>query len=289
MGSASRYWQLVRLTGAGQRRVDEITSAKTFFQQQFAELVDQSDVADPAIQRTLINLLRSPNTAALGDLAERCLRCLISHQIEQVCVQLAAKFGDRHGFTCTDLLPFVLDDGVQLMSQSLLQNQRQNNIPNQYRPLAAEILQTFDPNRASLNTWVMRQVRHHRELRAFLREHGVYLATDWGILNDTSPEQMRRIFTEFHRLSATEITLAYQLLRGYHEVYRSDRLQQRQQQIIRGKEACPPPTPDQLSRIAQFLQTQSITLSPPAILSSLQTIASQLRQYRLHRLGTRIK
>lgn len=259
--------------------MEEVPSAKAFFFQQFADLLTQSNVLDASVQRQLWQWLQAAGAVeqANREPAEYCLRCLISHQIEQACVQLAAKFGARHGFTRSDLLPFVLDDQLPISKRQ---------VSTSYRSLACQILQTFNPDKAGLSTWVVRQVRHHPELRVFLRERGVYLATDWGILNDTQPDQLRRILAEFHALTPTEIEFAYHLLRGYHAVYRHDRLQRRQLGQLRGKETCVPPTLDQLTRIADFVQIQlALTFSPEEMLSKLQSLAAQLRQYRLHRLG----
>ena len=279
MGPALRYWQLVQLDSMGQQRVEEVPIAKAFFCQQFADLFTQSKASDALIQKRLWQWTQAEGAATKTNqqAAEYCLRCLISHQIEQVCIQLEAKFGARHGFTRFDLLPFVLDDQLPA---------RKRRVSTSYRSLACQILQTFNPDRAGLGTWVMRQVRHHPELRAFLRERGVYLATDWGILNDARPEHLRRILAEFYWLTPTEIEFAYHLLHGYHTVYRHDRLQKRQLGLLKGKETCAPPTLDQLTRIAQYLQTQlSLTFSAEALLSKLQILAAQLRQYHLHRLG----
>jgi predicted RNase H-like nuclease len=281
MGSASnywRYWRLVRLDGMGQRRVEEVASARAFFQDRFAAV---QSISDALIQREL-QLLRESTNSADRQQAEWCLRCFISQQIEQVCVQLELKFGSQHGFSRHDLFPFVLDD-----SGGAAERFPKEQVATQYRSLSSEILQTFDANRAGLSTWVTRQVRHHRELRRFLQEHGVYLATDWGILNDSSPELLRTVLTEFYVLTVAEVTPAYHLLQAFHQVYRHDRLQQRQLGRLQGRAVCTAPSLEQLTRIACYLQEQgmSSSLSHENILAQLQTIASQLRQYRLHRFG----
>lgn len=282
---ASKYWQLVRLDGTGGRRVEEVAIAKNFLQDRFPVLAAQPTVADAPIQRELMQVLRSSANLIDCQRAEYCLRCFISQQIEQVCVQLEVKFGMQHGFTRYDLFPFVLDDN--LVTNQRLSQASNERFSTQYRSLAVEILETFDIDRASLSTWVVRQVRHHRELRSFLHEHGVLLATDWGILNDTSPELLRSVLIEFYRLTLAEVTPAYQLLQGYHDVYRRDRLQQRQLGQLKSKEVCAAPSHDQLTRIAESLPAEipSASRSPDRLLSQLQKIASQLRQYRLHRLG----
>lgn len=280
MGSVSRYWRLVRLDTTGQCRVEEVAIAKTFFQQHFPELVNQSDISDTAVQRALLHLVRERQPSATSaanstspNCAELCLRCFISHCIEQTCVQLETKFGTQHGFSRYDLLLFVLDDEIASKTRP------------PYRSFASEILQTFDPDRAGLSTWVARQVRHHRDLRRFLHERGIYLATDWGILNDTSVGQLRQVLTEFYGLAPAEIEPACTLLQAYHQVYRGDRLQQRQQGLLKAKETCSQPTADQLTRIAQVIQGQ--LTAPPSewVLKKLQTLAARVRQYRLYILG----
>jgi hypothetical protein len=285
MGSASRYWQLVGIDASGKRKLQTIAIAKAFCRQQLGSLLEQADVSDSQIQHILLNLMYCEgmsSDSAIWNLAGCCLRCFISHQIEQACIQLETKFGAQHGFTRYDLFPFVLDD--QIPDEVPDPPLECSVVP--YRSLAVDILQTFDPQRARLGTWVFRQVRHHRELNVFLREHGVYLMSDWAILNDTKPEQLQRILSEFYTLTPEEIKHTYYLLEGYHKVYREDRWQQRQAGKLKGKQECLPPTLEQLTRMAHYLQTQlSLSLSNERILGMLKTIASQLRRYRIYSRG----
>jgi hypothetical protein len=256
MSRNARYWQLTRLDLTGHRKVAELPEAKAFFQQQFGD--DHDDLAPQAIQTQLLEL---SDRAPLADL---CLRCLISNQIEQVCIQLEQQFGLNHGFSRQDLFPLVLDDDGKL------------NANTQYISVARNILNTFDPSKGSLATWTIRLVKHHRELNQFLLESGVCLLSDWAILNDTNANKLRRVLTEFHTVSTAETAQAALLLAAYHAVYRADRLAQRQTGV-RG--ACPAPTEDQLQRMQQVLGEAQIT--PRRILAQLQQLASQLRQYRV--------
>jgi hypothetical protein len=279
MGSIVKYWRFVRMGTLGKRQVEEIALAKAFFQQQFADLVGQTDVPDASIQRQLWQMIQPNESSDQRQYAEWCLRCYISNQIEQSCLQLETQFGSEHGFTRYDLFPFVLDDvlDVRLRDKATASN------AVSYRSLATEILESFDPVKAGLSTWVTRLVRHHKELNAFLLERGVYLVSDWAILNDTTPKQVQRILADFHSLSAAEIQTAVHLLNAYHQVYRQDRLKQRQVGI---KGQCAPPTSEQLQRIATDLRkTASLTWSVEATLSQLQTLATQLRQYRIYVRG----
>jgi hypothetical protein len=269
MKATSRYWRLVTLKASGGRHIDELADARTFFQQQFGSASQHLMLSDGAIQRQLWQIAQD-ETSSDRVLAEQCLRCFISHQIDATCRQLAAQFGNAHGFSVNDLLVFVLDDGRPTRPD-----------PNStYVSLATEVLQTFDPDRAGLSTWVTRRVKHHRDLNQFLLQHGVYLVSDWAILNDTKPQQLHRILADFHGLTTSEIQPATQLLQAYHRVYRRDRLEQR---LAGHRGQCMTPTIDQLQRMADAVYHASkSSLSCETIMGNLQTLATYLRQYRIH-------
>lgn len=270
MGAASIYWRFLSIDAAGRRKSEQILTAKAFFQQQFPQFIAQPDVPDASIQRQLLQISSNPDTTNRLD-AQMCLRCFISSQIEQTCIQLESQFGENHGFTRYDLFPFVLDDVIVASPRS------------SYQSLAIEILQTFNPERGNLSTWTNRLVKHHRELNSFLLEHGVYLVSDWAILNDTNSKQLQRIFLEFHHLTPAESQQASTLLESYHAVYRRDRLASRMSKV-RGQ--CPLPTVEQLQRIAQIFHLKANeSLSAEDVMNLLQDIAELLRQYRIHVRG----
>jgi hypothetical protein len=287
MTAASRYWKLVRLDATGRRKVEEIVSAKAFFGQQFPDLATGSDVPDTVIQRQLLALLGDAQEAPVDEAtsylnAERCLRCFISSQIEQVCLQLEVQFGSDRGFTRYDLFPFVLDDTLDSLRGTRSQVSSSSN-PTTYTPMAIKILQTFEPERASLSTWTARLVKQHRELNDFLLEHGVYLVSDWAILNDTTVKQLQRILAEFHNFTSVEISRSSLLLESYHAVYRRERLKLRSSGV-KGK--CQPPSREQLQQIGHlFEQKAKLTLKSEEILERLQKLAERLRQYRIYARG----
>ena len=214
-----------------------------------------------------------------------------------MCVQLEGQFGSKHGFTRHDLFPFVLDADTPLR-----RSRRSARLG--YQSVTDSILKTYDPNRSSLSTWTVRLVRRNRELNRYLLECGVYLISDWAILNDTNTRQLQRILSDFHTLTETEIRDASQLLDAYHAVYRHDRLMQRQAGAV-GR--CAQPSTDQLQRMASHLQklenlNEQARLShppehqpdgaerpprnePPRLLAKLQQLAERLRLYRIHARG----
>jgi hypothetical protein len=262
-----QYWTLVYLTTFGERRVEIISEAQAFFQRVFLEQNDQM------VQRQLVELARSSSDESDRILAEWCLRCAISHQIQLACCRLATKFGEKHRFCTHDLLIFVLDN--------VRPGRNTDSQPTDYQSLADRILQTFNPDQSSLSTWVDRLVKQRRDIHQFLLEQGVYLASDWGILNDTTIAQLQKILSEFYCRTDAEVRAACQLLRSYHAIYRQDRLKAKLQGRARGK--CPPPTPEQQQRIARLLQTWG---EPPLpsdeLLDALTDMATGVRKYRLY-------
>lgn len=290
MSAASRYWNLIRIDAHRGYKREEIPEAKAFFLAHFPQFASGHDVPELFIQRQLWHWVRGEECD--GDtcrqtLAELCLRCYISKQIEQACIHLAAKFGIHHGFTRYDLFPFVLTDvavGESRRGRST-EEEAMNSFPpstpgtSTYKSLATEILQSFNPERGSLSTWTVRLVKHHRELKAFLLEHGVYLVSDWAILNDTTPEQLARILAEFHQRTVGEIQWASILLESYHAIYRCARLTSDR---TRNQGQCRLPTTEQLQEIAQkvYLKTHQM-LSAQEVMHRLQELAELLRQYRL--------
>jgi hypothetical protein len=287
MSSIARYWRLVRLDGTGNRRAETLTIAKEFFAQQFADEVSQGTGGDLMVQKRLVQVLQDPMTHLVDrSAAELCLRCFISHQIEQTCIQLEEQFGGMGGFTRRDLFAVVLDDDGRIADGQGRSAQTSNpgsDNRSAYQTLSSQILQTFDPDRAALSTFARRQIKQSSELTAYLLEHGIYLMSDWAILNNTRLEQVPRILEEFHGLSSNEIDAAVTLLKSYHAVYRHDRLQQRQLGRISGCSICTLPTTEQLIRMAQELVTPN--LSSETVLSQLQSLATRLRQYRIHVRG----
>lgn len=280
MKTASKYWNLVRLDSSGRVKITEVNQAQHFFRQQFIDRHKEEDLPDSLIQKDLVTKKNSQKEIAR--LAERCLRCFISHQIRQVCIQLDLQFGREHGFSRQDLFIYTLNDTLENFRDLTASS---STSTSQFKPLAVEILETFDPTKANLSTWTTRHVKQNRELQRFLLEQGVYLISNWAILNDTNEKQVKRILKEFHSLTPVEIEHANLLLLSYHAVYRRDRLKNRQ-----GKGGkCQAPTAEQLTQIAESIKQQGLVLSSKQTLLQLEQLANLLREYRIHARGGRMK
>lgn len=281
MNKISKYWNLQRLDSAGKLQTTEISQAKQFMMGQFANSIASETITDKLIQQELVAVRNSTSEQSM--IADRCLRCFISHQIKQACIQLESQFGQEHGFNRQDLFIYTLNDTLdnfrRLGTTRLVTK-------SQYKSLAVEILETFNPQKANLATWTSRYVKQNRELQRFLLEQGVYLISNWAILNDTNNKQVTRILSEFHNLTPREIQQFSILLTSYHHIYRRDRLKNLQSKG--GK--CPPPSTEQLERIAALIEQQTNLLSSPeSILSQLEQLANLLREYRIYVRGGKIK
>jgi hypothetical protein len=303
VGNACQYWTLLRLNAAGQARPQIMTQAQAFFQTQFA---DRPAPTEASIQAQLLTLARSQD--ADRELAALCLRCYISHQISWACRRLVKDFGCFYHFDLADLLPYGLEDDGQLhawrSASAILAIQPLANQPltnptsatrttltgetglpqrcpaKRYEPLGLKVLRTFQPGSGSLSGWTSRLLKTQPELVSFLLEQGLYLISDWAILNDTLPSQLEKLLMDFYQLSTLAVAQGRAILAVYRDIYWADR--QRQPAGLR----CPVPTAEQLQRMSAQLSAQfSFTYSSPTLLIKIQQIALYLRQYRIYRKG----
>ncbi|MGG6242681.1 hypothetical protein ACQ4N7_29080 [Nodosilinea sp. AN01ver1] len=248
-----RYWQLIRITSSGKYQAHLLTQVQEWLQQAFADSVNRADTQMTDFQKALLD--RWHSKAAQADLALLSLRCFVSHQIRDACDRLTQKFGKDYGFTTAELLAVVLDDD--------------GRSPSTYRPFTQQILESYDPAKAALSTWSNQLTCNHPELNQLLLEKGLYRASPWAILNDTSLEQVEKILRTFHLCSEYEVKAGRALLEQYKRVYCRDRLAQRQ---AGGPRRCQPPTPEHLREMN-------------ATLEQLKHLAELLRQYRIHVRG----
>lgn len=261
MGEVSRYWQFVGINAAGNRRIQAIAAAQSFFTAQFPDCTGE-EVIDAPIQQKLLKIMRSDSIAAsqISNLAETCLRCWISNQTDWICQDLVRQFGQTGSFSWADLYSLVLDD-----------LSRRPATDSSYRSIARRILQTLNLDQGQLSTWTKRLVLG--ELNPFLLDCGIYLISDWALLNGTTPDRLRRLCDRTFQLPKTTTDRMVQLLTAYHAIYRRDRLQQR----ANSRSKCQPPTPEQLDQMVNYLAASDST---SRVLKELQSIAQLIRQAR---------
>ena len=260
MGVTWKYWTHSWLDMSGRLKKQEILPLKTFFQQQFA-VEDAEDLPDSLIQIRLSEL-RSTEAKRF---AMGCLRCFVSHQIVTVCANLSQKFQLQRYFTQAELLAYVLTD------INPLQSFESDAI---YLPLAVRVTQSFQPSHSGLASWTRRLVLQQKDLQRALMGNGIYLASDWAILNHATVLQVERRLAG--QLSQIQLERTMLVLASFHAIYRHDRLQR-----VGAGQRCAAPTAEQLERMGEQLATAGLPdCKPEQILRSLRFLARQLRQLK---------
>ena len=253
-----------------------------------------------SLQPSSSTSFQSPEpSVSLARLAEGCLRCVISQEIDRTCKDLLARFGRNAGLSrLEDLLLFVLTDADPL-------RQRPNTpLLHQDPTLAGKVLRTFNPDKAQLNTWTKRLVLSDRGLNLFFQEHGVYFDSDWSLLNSLTASRLCQLLTATYAPTPEQLHQAVAILQSYQAVYRRDRLASRTENRLasrtenrfadRSKAAglptsstssnrtrCEPPTPDQLVRMVEHLRTNGVlAVDADSILAQLDQWAELIRQAR---------
>lgn len=272
MSAASHYWHWVKINAQAKRIIEPVPEAKAFMQQQFPALLKMTDseinqttpLPGAEIQRYLFQQMQSDPDEKNRQMAECCLRCFISNYVDWICRNLAENFGQKGQFSYSDLLPLVLDDTEVLA----FRNGRSK--PSGYQSIATRALQTFTPGRSQLSTWTRRLVVSNPEMSRFLADQGIYLQTQWSILNSKNAQFLQRRLD----LAPHQLQFFTALLESYHAVYQRDWLK-----IKASKNSkCPSPTTAQLAEIAELLQARSGTLySPEDVLDYLNQLADYIR------------
>jgi len=128
-----------------------------------------------------------------------CLRCHISHPLEAWMRVLYGRFKDNYDLDLTAIASYGLDDigsdqlriardqPTKPFSHSALADLP----PGMVSPFSAEVLRTYDSSRCGLPHWARQKIQCHNELKAYLRQQGLLLISDWALLADTSPKRIR--------------------------------------------------------------------------------------------------
>jgi hypothetical protein len=258
MSRFNQYWTLITPTATGQPKTQPQTTAQDLIQQVHPEASANSEVPnDRQLQRQLLTLATSGSSLDFKHPATLALRCYISHQTLAICRDLAKKFGQKHLFSASDLLGYVLDD-----------NGKPQTPDSPYRIHSAQILKKFDPAKASLSTWTKQIIQTDDGLNQFLNQQGLRLISDWALLNHAaSPGKIKRLLKDAPTLSQT---LA--LVNAYHQVYRQAR-------VLNGERGpCKAPSPQQCQTISDRLTPLSFSLPADQVLDELLNLAKLIRE-----------
>ena len=199
----SHYQELLSLTLQGIRS-KVLASAAGFISSSHPAYLD----LDPSrnIDLELLTEAKSTDTP----LPLLCLRCRLSHPLE---AWLKATFNthhERHGIEFKAMASYALDDQGAVTIRCSKESTADftysviSSLPKgPTSPFSAEILRSFDPALCGLPHWSRLKIQSNNELKAYFKQHGLLLISDWALLRDSSPRRVQQACQAHLRSSAT--------------------------------------------------------------------------------------
>ena len=260
---AGPYQELRQLVATNADRGIAIGGAVIPAAQQFLEaqgLIASEGDADT--DRRLLNQMLSSSEPA----AFLCLRCRISHPLEAKVRSLQRQYGEHYGLDLIDLATYALDDdGRPLVYADIAINETVL-----VSPFTAEVLRTYKPGFCGLPHWARLKLQAHNGLKAYFREHGLLLISDWALLADSSGKRVREAWTSFGAAGFTA-DYAVALHQAYKIHYPSAKASHQQ---ATGKASGWIPSADFLQLIAPEQATEASANQLKAIAHALRLLKS---------------
>lgn len=166
--------------------------------------------AEPEPSRGIdLDLLASAQQAP-DPLPLLCLRCRISHALE---TWLQVTYKAHHNATGIELpamASYALDDDGKLT----IRTGPSEKAPFTYAqvasmpaglisPFSAEVLRSYDPTLCGLPHWAKLKIQAHNALKAYFKQHGLLLISDWALLRNSSPSRVRQACDQHVKSSDT--------------------------------------------------------------------------------------
>ncbi|MEI6031379.1 MAG: hypothetical protein WCQ20_09475 [Synechococcaceae cyanobacterium ELA739] len=140
-----------------------------------------------------------------------CLRCRVSHPLEAWLRATHRAHSQSHGLELMAMASYALDDDGSLT----IRKGPSEMAPFTYAeiasrpaglisPFTAEVIRTYDPSKCGLPHWARLKIQAHNGLKAYFRENGLLLISDWALLRNSSPRRVREA-CERHLRTATSI------------------------------------------------------------------------------------
>ncbi len=211
-----QYQELKGLTPAGIRTRNLPDTA--------AVLADLAGAASEP-SRSLDLALLEASQAAPDPLPLLCLRCRISHALEAWLFAAYKAHREQHGIQLQEMASYALDDDGALTIRSGPDNclpfvhAELASLPEGLlSPFTAEVLRSYQPAQSGLPHWARLKIQAHNQLKAYFRQHGLLLISDWALLRNSSPRRIRQACQEQLRGSVT-ITALCELHGRYGPLY----------------------------------------------------------------------
>ena len=179
-------------------------TARSYLAQEYPDYLEAE--ASRSIDLGLLEVAKSADTP----LPLLCLRCRISHPLE---AWLKATFNahhERHGIEIKAMASYALDDEGALTIRCSKESAEDftysviSSLPKgPTSPFSAEILRSFDPALCGLPHWARLKIQSNNELKAYFKQHGLLLISDWALLRNSSPRRVQQACQAHLRSSAT--------------------------------------------------------------------------------------
>jgi hypothetical protein len=175
----------------------------------------------PALDRQLLAHCQSVPDA----LPLLCLRCRVSHPLKAWLRATHRAHSQSHGLELMAMASYALDDDGSLT----IRKGPSEMAPFTYAeiasrpaglisPFTAEVIRTYDPSKCGLPHWARLKIQAHNGLKAYFRENGLLLISDWALLRYSSPRRVREACAEQLR-AATGIEALLDLHRRFGPLY----------------------------------------------------------------------
>ena len=154
-----------------------------------------------------------------------CLRCRISHALEAWLCATHRKHGSGHGLDLLAMASYALDDEGKLTIRTgpsteapFIYAELASLPKGLISPFSAEILRSYDPALCGLPHWSKLKIQAHNGLKAYFKEHGLLLISDWALLRHSSGLRVREACERFLQSDAA-LEVALDLHRRFCPAY----------------------------------------------------------------------
>lgn len=190
--------------------------------------------SEPEPSRSVdLDLLGSAQDSA-DPLPLLCLRCRISHALETWLLVTFKAHQRSTGIELEAMASYALDDdGVLTIPTGPSETapftyaQIASMSAGLISPFTAEVLRSYDPSLCGLPHWARLKIQSHNELKAYFRQHGLLLISDWALLRNSSPTRVRQA-CEQHLRSGDTIEMLCGLHGRYAPLYDAAKLVHKQ-------------------------------------------------------------
>jgi hypothetical protein len=164
-----------------------------------------------------------------------CLRCRISHALETWLLVTYKAHHKTCGIELGAMASYALDDVGELTIRTgtsepapFIYAKIASMPTGLISPFSAEVLRSYDPALCGLPHWAKLKIQAHNDLKAYFRQHGLLLISDWALLRNSSATRVRQA-CEQHLKSADTIEFLCRLHGRYGPLYDAAKVVHKQQ------------------------------------------------------------